>query len=260
MPIWQLCDAAYCLKFQIVQASTWRNIPCQFHHFIDKQICKQCHWASDQAISSRLSWKIIKVPLWIRKVAIYWFSLTALAKHQYGNYVIQSLIQKISSASRQALKAKLKENSQEINKSQYGRHVLLQFDKLKWCVYTYPDPKVFRILGLPWWFYLIKWSIIIIMEEVSDFFRCCRSSSNEAEVLVTMREKPRVSLHSTPTKKTFIKRSAGKPTSSDLEGKSSNQTTLRTLRASSHTRDNRKKGLELSPQTHESFDSLGDNF
>lgn len=74
----------------------------------------------------------------ILKVKDYLFSLTALAKHQYGNYVIQSLIQKISSASRQALKAKLKENSQEINKSQYGRHVLLQFDKLKWCVYPYP--------------------------------------------------------------------------------------------------------------------------
>jgi hypothetical protein len=75
-----------------------------------------------------------------------------------------------------------------------------------------------------------------------------------------MREKPRGSQHSTPTKKTFIKRSLGKPSSSDLEGKNSNHTTLRTLRASSHTRDNRKKGLELSPQTHESFDSSGDNF
>jgi hypothetical protein len=75
-----------------------------------------------------------------------------------------------------------------------------------------------------------------------------------------MREKPRESQHSTPTKKTFIKRSASKISSRDLEGKNSNHTTLRTLRASSHTRDNRKKGLDLSPQTHESFDSLGDNF
>lgn len=50
----------------------------------------------------------------------------SLAKHQYGNYVIQSLMQKISALSRNNLKAKLKENSQEISKSQYGRHVLLQ--------------------------------------------------------------------------------------------------------------------------------------
>ena len=53
-------------------------------------------------------------------------SIVALAKHQFGNYVIQSLIQKISLQSRNALKARLKENSQEISKSQYGRHVLLQ--------------------------------------------------------------------------------------------------------------------------------------
>lgn len=53
-------------------------------------------------------------------------SIVALAKHQFGNYVIQSLIQKISLQSRNVLKARLKENSQEISKSQYGRHVLLQ--------------------------------------------------------------------------------------------------------------------------------------
>lgn len=40
------------------------------------------------------------------------FSLVGLAKHQYGNYVIQSLIQKISAQSRLSLKTKIKENSQ----------------------------------------------------------------------------------------------------------------------------------------------------
>lgn len=62
------------------------------------------------------------------------YSLFLLAKHQYGNYVIQSLLQMIATSSRNALKARLKENSQEISKSQYGRHVLLQLHKVKWGV------------------------------------------------------------------------------------------------------------------------------
>ena len=60
-----------------------------------------------------------------------YFSLIALAKHQFGNYVIQSLIQKISPQSKSTLRGKLKENSQEISKSQYGKHVLVQVEKLK---------------------------------------------------------------------------------------------------------------------------------
>ena len=73
----------------------------------------------------------------ILKVIDGLFSLVGLAKHQYGNYVIQSLIQKISAQSRLSLKTKIKENSQEISKSQYGRHVLMQLEKIKWFVYSW---------------------------------------------------------------------------------------------------------------------------
>ena len=45
--------------------------------------------------------------------------------------MIQSLVQKISQQSKINLRTKLKENSQEISKSQYGRHVLLQVEKVK---------------------------------------------------------------------------------------------------------------------------------
>ena len=40
-------------------------------------------------------------------------------------------MQKICKESKNMLRVRLRENAQEISKSQYGRHVLLQVDKLK---------------------------------------------------------------------------------------------------------------------------------
>jgi hypothetical protein len=44
---------------------------------------------------------------------------------------MQSLIEKMSREKKLVLKAKLKENQQEISKSQCGRHVLMQLEKYK---------------------------------------------------------------------------------------------------------------------------------
>lgn len=52
-----------------------------------------------------------------------------LAKHQFGNYVVQSLLDRASKEKKVVLQSKLKENMTEISKSQYGRHVLMQMDK-----------------------------------------------------------------------------------------------------------------------------------
>lgn len=52
-----------------------------------------------------------------------------IAKHQFGNYVIQSLLGRSSAEKKALLRAKLKESCQEISKSQYGRHVLMQMDR-----------------------------------------------------------------------------------------------------------------------------------
>ena len=58
-------------------------------------------------------------------------SFIVIAKHQFGNYVIQSLMERGPRESRDELKGKLKEHCQEISKSQYGRHVLMQMEKYK---------------------------------------------------------------------------------------------------------------------------------
>ena len=49
-----------------------------------------------------------------------------IAKNQFGNYVVQSLLERSDKETRDRLGASLRENSQNISKSQYGRHVLLQ--------------------------------------------------------------------------------------------------------------------------------------
>ncbi len=54
-----------------------------------------------------------------------------LAKHQFGNYVIQSMFEKVTKEKKLAIKSILKENTAEISKSQYGRHVLMQLDKMR---------------------------------------------------------------------------------------------------------------------------------
>ena len=56
-------------------------------------------------------------------------SFVMLAKHQFGNYVVQSIMMKTENEKRSILKAALKENASEISKSQYGRHVLLQVER-----------------------------------------------------------------------------------------------------------------------------------
>ena len=53
-----------------------------------------------------------------------------LAKHQYRNYVIQSMIERIGKDKNIIIKNILKLNIMEISKSQYGRHVLMQLEKL----------------------------------------------------------------------------------------------------------------------------------
>ena len=54
-----------------------------------------------------------------------------IAKHQFGNYVIQSLLERVPRDCKVELKARLRENMTEISKSQYGRHVLMQMEKHK---------------------------------------------------------------------------------------------------------------------------------
>ena len=54
-----------------------------------------------------------------------------IAKHQFGNYVIQSLLERVPRDWKTELKNRLRENVVEISKSQYGRHVLMQMEKHK---------------------------------------------------------------------------------------------------------------------------------
>ena len=65
-----------------------------------------------------------------------WFTkneqhLVVLSKHQFGNYVVQSMMGKTSLENKNVLRGLLKENAPEISKSQYGRHVLLQVEKAR---------------------------------------------------------------------------------------------------------------------------------
>ena len=55
--------------------------------------------------------------------------LVTLSKHQFGNYVVQSMMGKINPDKKIVLRGLLKNNAPEISKSQYGRHVLLQVEK-----------------------------------------------------------------------------------------------------------------------------------
>lgn len=57
------------------------------------------------------------------------FRLIFLAKHQFGNYVVQSMMNKASKDRRINIRNMLKENAPDISSSQYGRHVLLQLEK-----------------------------------------------------------------------------------------------------------------------------------
>lgn len=54
-----------------------------------------------------------------------------LAKHQFGNYVVQSMLDKVCKDKKLKIKSILKENAPEISKSQYGRHVLMLLDKVR---------------------------------------------------------------------------------------------------------------------------------
>ena len=58
-------------------------------------------------------------------------SFVAIAKHQFGNYVIQSLLERAPRESRTELRGRLRDSAAEISKSQYGRHVLMQMEKHK---------------------------------------------------------------------------------------------------------------------------------
>lgn len=57
--------------------------------------------------------------------------LVTLSKHQFGNYVVQSMMLKANADKKAVLRGLLKENATEISKSQYGRHVLLQVEKAR---------------------------------------------------------------------------------------------------------------------------------
>ena len=57
--------------------------------------------------------------------------LVTLAKHQFGNYVVQSMMTKTILDKKNVLRGMLRDNAPEISKSQYGRHVLLQVEKTR---------------------------------------------------------------------------------------------------------------------------------
>ena len=65
------------------------------------------------------------------RVSGFLLSLVFIAKHQFGNYVIQSLLERVPRDWKTELKNRLRENVVEISKSQYGRHVLMQMEKHK---------------------------------------------------------------------------------------------------------------------------------
>lgn len=108
VPIRQLRDAAYRNPLQLIQKGYRRHLPQQLRHPLLQQIRQQRHLKGHQTVLSRIPLKAGKEAIRIIEVCILLGSLVSLAKHQFGNYVIQCLMQKISSASRCSLKGRFK--------------------------------------------------------------------------------------------------------------------------------------------------------
>ena len=128
----ELCHAAHSHSCERLLTSNSAYLSDSLRKAVLQQVCQQRHRACDQVGSPWVQRNSCKTIDRVWQVTCSLYSLVTLAKHQFGNYVIQSLLHQISASSKARLRNKLRDNSQEISKSQYGRHVLLQAEKHKW--------------------------------------------------------------------------------------------------------------------------------
>lgn len=131
MPIRKLCNAAYRHEMLRGKKSNIQELYHKHCRALYKQICKQCCRKSYSIWGYSILWGACRlVYSWkLGKVLFLWCRFILLAKHQFGNYVIQSMMNKISSNKKALLRNTLKSNASEISNSQYGRHVLLQLER-----------------------------------------------------------------------------------------------------------------------------------
>lgn len=109
MPVRELCDAAYCHQVQIRAQASVHYILIQYSCSIDQQICEQRHLKSNpgQRLTFCRGFRTI-FRIQYQRVILFLFSLVYLSKHQFGNYVIQSMINRLPKEQKLPLKASLK--------------------------------------------------------------------------------------------------------------------------------------------------------